>query len=290
MANNDSTLSLMIDDLNTIEKINGKELILIQDPNRNETNNITVDALLSAMVQLLVNAGNINITEKDPTVPSYIKAITEEEVKSWNNSVNDVNKLKDEVSKLQSSTIKITNFTVSPTLVEIGTVLNSITLNWDINFRSLTKQSIDGVDIPDLTKRTRVMDGPFRESKSFILRVEGDDGNTDVKIADLKFYNSIYYGASKVTPITSDFINKELSSVLTDSKTQGFTVVSREQEYIYVALPARFGEPTFEIISEIADFEFIKEFEHENASGYVENYNVYRTTNVHLGQTTVRMR
>ena len=289
MYSNDSQ-SLSINDLKSIEKINGKELILIQDPDNDETNNISVNTLLSAMVQLLVDAGNISIKEKDPTVPSYIKAMSEEDIEKWNNAASSVAILEDKVSRLQSSTIKITNFTVRPTVVELGTVLNTVTLTWDINFRNLIRQSVDDVDIPDLTKRFRIMDGPFRESKSFTLKVEGDDGNTDTKIADLKFYNSIYYGSSRLTPISSNFLNGDLNRVLTGSKTQGFTVVSREQEYIYVALPARFGEPTFEIISEVADFEFVKEFDHENSSGYVEPYNVYRTTNVHLGQTTIRMR
>lgn len=287
--NNDSVLSKTIDELNELNFLRGNEKLLVQVPSDDETKSITIDLLLSNMVNLLVNAGTVSITEKDPTVPSYIKNLSQEEVDILLAMNNRVSELEEEVKRLKSSTIKIVKFNVTPITVEIGSVINSVKLEWDINFRNLTKQYIDDVEIPDLTKRSRVIDGPFTQSKDFTLKVEGDDGNSDTRITQIKFLNNIYYGTEKVSSINSDFINS-LNKVLTDSKVKGFTVVSREQEYIYIALPVRFGEPIFEITTEVADFELIKKFQHENSSGYVEEYAVYKTTNVHLGQTTVRMR
>lgn len=288
MANYDSVLSQTIDDLNELGVITGKEKMLIQNPSSNETQSITVDLLLSGLVNLLRNSGVIEVSVKDPTVPSYIRDITEEDLENWRNDVEEVKKLRDDISRLQSSTIKVTNFSVTPNIVEIGSVINSITLKWDTNFRVLTRQYLNDVEIPDITKRSRTLDGPFTSSQTYTLRVEGDDGNSDIKTTELKFLNNIYYGTEKLHDINSSFINS-LSRVLTENKQKGFTVVSREQEYIYIALPVRFGEPKFTIISEEADFELITKFDHENSSGYVEEYAVYRTTNVHLGQTTIRL-
>lgn len=288
MTNYDGVLSQTIDDLNELGAISGKEKMLIQNPNNDETQSITVDLLLSGLVNLLRNSGAIEVSVKDPTVPSYIRDITEEDLENWRNDVEEVKKLRDDVSRLQSSTIKVTNFSVTPNIVEIGSVINSITLKWDTNFRVLTKQFINDVEIPDITKRSRTLDGPFTSSQTYTLRVEGDDGNSDIKTTELKFLNNIYYGTEKLHDINSSFINS-LSRVLAENKQKGFTVVSREQEYIYIALPVRFGEPKFTIISEEADFELITKFNHENSSGYVEEYAVYRTTNVHLGQTTIRL-
>lgn len=288
MANYDSVLSQTIDDLNELGVITGKEKMLIQNPSSDETQSITVDLLLSGLVNLLRNSGVIEVSVKDPTVPSYIRDITEEDLENWRNDVEEVKKLRDDISRLQSSTIKVTNFSVTPNIVEIGSVINSITLKWDTNFRVLTKQFINDVEIPDITKRSRTLDGPFTSSQTYTLRVEGDDGNSDIKATELKFLNNIYYGTGKLHDINSSFINS-LSRVLAENKQKGFTVVSREQEYIYIALPVRFGEPKFTIISEEADFELITKFDHENSSGYVEEYAVYRTTNVHLGQTTIRL-
>lgn len=288
MANYDSVLSQTIDDLNELGVITGKEKMLIQNPSSDETQSITVDLLLSGLVNLLRNSGVIEVSVKDPTVPSYIRDITEEDLENWRNDVEEVKKLRDDISRLQSSTIKVTNFSVTPNIVEIGSVINSITLKWDTNFRVLTKQYLNDVEIADITKRSRVLDGPFTSSQTYTLKVEGDDGNTDIKTTELKFLNNIYYGTEKLHDINSSFINS-LSRVLTENKQKGFTVVSREQEYIYIALPVRFGEPKFTIISEEADFELITKFDHENSSGYVEEYAVYRTTNVHLGQTTIRL-
>ena len=288
MANYDSVLSQNIDDLNELGVITGKEKMLIQNPSSDETQSITVDLLLSGLVNLLRNSGVIEVSVKDPTVPSYIRDITEEDLENWRNDVEEVKKLRDDISRLQSSTIKVTNFSVTPNIVEIGSVINSITLKWDTNFRVLTRQYLNDVEIPDITKRSRTLDGPFTSSQTYTLRVEGDDGNSDIKTTELKFLNNIYYGTEKLHDINSSFINS-LSRVLTENKQKGFTVVSREQEYIYIALPVRFGEPKFTIISEEADFELITKFDHENSSGYVEEYAVYRTTNVHLGQTTIRL-
>lgn len=288
MANYDGVLSQTIDDLNELGVITGKEKMLIQNPSSDETQSITVDLLLSGLVNLLRNSGVIEVSVKDPTVPSYIRDITEEDLENWRNDVEEVKKLRDDISRLQSSTIKVTNFSVTPNIVEIGSVINSITLKWDTNFRVLTKQYLNDVEIPDITKRSRTLDGPFTSSQTYTLKVEGDDGNSDIKTTELKFLNNIYYGTEKLHDISSSFINS-LSRVLTENKQKGFTVVSREQEYIYVALPTRFGAPTFTITTEEADFELITKFDHENSSGYVEEYAVYRTTNVHLGQTTVRL-
>ena len=288
MANYDSVLSQTIDDLNELGVITGKEKMLIQNPSSDETQSITVDLLLSGLVNLLRNSGVIEVSVKDPTVPSYIRDITEEDLENWRNDVEEVKKLRDDISRLQSSTIKVTNFSVTPNIVEIGSVINSIALKWDTNFRVLTRQYLNDVEIPDITKRSRTLDGPFTSSQTYTLRVEGDDGNSDIKTTELKFLNNIYYGTEKLHDINSSFINS-LSRVLTENKQKGFTVVSREQEYIYIALPVRFGEPKFTIISEEADFELITKFDHENSSGYVEEYAVYRTTNVHLGQTTIRL-
>lgn len=288
MANYDSVLSQTIDDLNELGVITGKEKMLIQNPSSDETQSITVDLLLSGLVNLLRNSGVIEVSVKDPTVPSYIRDITEEDLENWRNDVEEVKKLRDDISRLQSSTIKVTNLSVTPNIVEIGSVINSITLKWDTNFRVLTRQYLNDVEIPDITKRSRTLDGPFTSSQTYTLRVEGDDGNSDIKTTELKFLNNIYYGTEKLHDINSSFINS-LSRVLTENKQKGFTVVSREQEYIYIALPVRFGEPKFTIISEEADFELITKFDHENSSGYVEEYAVYRTTNVHLGQTTIRL-
>lgn len=288
MANYDSVLSQTIDDLNELGVITGKEKMLIQNPSSDETQSITVDLLLSGLVNLLRNSGVIEVSVKDQTVPSYIRDITEEDLENWRNDVEEVKKLRDDISRLQSSTIKVTNFSVTPNIVEIGSVINSITLKWDTNFRVLTRQYLNDIEIPDITKRSRTLDGPFTSSQTYTLRVEGDDGNSDIKTTELKFLNNIYYGTEKLHDINSSFINS-LSRVLTENKQKGFTVVSREQEYIYIALPVRFGEPKFTIISEEADFELITKFDHENSSGYVEEYAVYRTTNVHLGQTTIRL-
>lgn len=288
MPNNDYINSAQITDLTLAETLQGDELLLIQGPCCEETQAITVDTLLANLVKRLHDGASVTLIESDPTVPSYIKAITEEQVAAWNKLVEDIETIKQEIRDIQSAKAKITLFSVTPSIVELGTVLNSVTLKWETNFRKIITQTVEGVELP-IDRRERVLDGPFKEDTTFSMSVTGEDGSIDTKTTDLKFYNGIYYGASTVTPLSGDFI-RSLTKVLSKDRNIGFTVTSMEQEYIYVALPARFGHPTFSIITEEADFEFIQEFEFVNPSGYVENYYAYRTMNVHLGQTTVMLR
>ena len=154
MANYDGALSQTIDDLNELGVITGKEKMLIQNPSSDETQSITVDLLLSGLVNLLRNSGAIEVSVKDPTVPSYIRDITEKDLENWRNDVEEVKKLRDDVSRLQSSTIKVANFSVTPNIVEIGSVINSITLKWDTNFRLLTIVYLNDVKIPVISKRS----------------------------------------------------------------------------------------------------------------------------------------
>ena len=288
MPNNDYINSAQITDLSLAETLQGDELLLIQGPCCEETQAITVDTLLANLVKRLHDGASVTLIESDPTVPSYIKSLTEDQVNALLKSLNEIEEIKKNIRDLQASTAKITSFSVTPSIVEIGTVLNTVTLKWETNFRQIIKITVEGVELP-IDRRERVLDGPFKEDTTFSMSITGDDGSIDTKSTDLKFYNGIYYGASKVTPLSGDFI-RSLTKVLSKDRNIGFTVTSMEQEYIYVALPARFGNPNFVIPNEEADFEFINQFQFINPSGYSEDYRAYRTMNVHLGQTTVLVR
>lgn len=287
MSNIDMTESLQIDDLNKIEKINGEELLLIQTPDSEETNCVSVDVFLANLARLLSDGQVISIAETDPTVPSYLKLVTKEELDSYNEAVKEVEILKKQMKALLEPTIDIVTFTSTPGLVELGTVLNTVTLKWSYNYATPVAQFLNDVEL-DINKRSKMLDGPFTSDQQFILTVNGLEDSKATRVINLRFLNGLYYGASKLTPITSEFINT-FEHKLTDNLNLGFTVTPREQEYIYVAYPDRLGDPKFVITSEEADFELIETFEFTNKSGYTETYRVYRTTNVYLGQTTVRM-
>ena len=77
---------------------------------------------------------------------------------------------------------------------------------------------------------------------------------------------------------------------MSNDKKRTFTVDARAGEYIVYALPARLGAVTFFVGGFEGGFEEPVEQVLTNASGYQEPYNVYRSTNANLGETTVEVR
>ncbi|MBP0976452.1 MAG: hypothetical protein J6P20_10370 [Oscillospiraceae bacterium] len=174
--------------------------------------------------------------------------------------------------------IKINSFIATPSLCEIGST-QTISLSWSLN-KSATSQTIDGVPVTGSSKQF----ANVSSSKTYTLNVA--DGKTSAtKTASVAFANRIYYGAaSDLTEVT------QLGNVLSNDKKRTFTVDARAGEYIVYAIPARLGAVTFFVGGFEGGFEEPVEQVLTNASGYQEPYNVYRSTNANLGETTVEVR
>ena len=89
--------------------------------------------------------------------------------------------------------------------------------------------------------------------------------------------------------MTDDFV-KGLQKALTGSKSRDFTVNATEGQYIYYAIPTRFGTPAFFVGGFEGGFAKLKTFDFTNASGYKESYDVYRSDNASLGSTKVTVK
>ena len=119
----------------------------------------------------------------------------------------------------------------------------------------------------------------------FILTA--DDGVKDfTKSISFKFLNGIYWGVSSVKPYDSNFINS-LSKELSSSKNKTFTVNCGEGQFIFYCVPTRFGSCSFKVGGFEGGFNKVDTIEFTNASGFIESYDIYKSTNSNLGNTTV---
>lgn len=199
----------------------------------------------------------------------------------------DISDLSKDIEDLKYVAIAITSFTNNVNTKEIGSTVASVILSWALN-KEPVSLTIDGVDYTDnSTTSVALTDLDLTSDKSWTLKVTDDRGATATKTTSISFLNGAYYGISGIPDsYDSDFI-LSLTKVLTSTRKRSFSVNPGDNEYIYYCVPARFGECTFYMggfeggITKVATFDFT------NASGYKESYDVYRTDNPNLGQTTV---
>ena len=178
-------------------------------------------------------------------------------------------------------TINLTSNT--QTALEIGTTINSVVFNWNYN-KDIVSQKFNNQAL-EASLRSYTYNLPFNSNQSF--KLEANDGKGDFnKSISFNFLNGRYCGVSSSNIYDSDFI-KTLSKELSSSKGKTFTVDCGEGQFIFYCVPTRFGNCSFKVGGFEGGFNKVNTIEFTNASGYVESYDIYKSTNSNLGNTTV---
>ena len=169
------------------------------------------------------------------------------------------------------------------TTLEIGTTINSVVFNWNYN-KDIVSQKFNNQAL-EASLRSYTYNLPFNSNQSF--KLEANDGKGDFnKSISFNFLNGRYCGVSSSNIYDSDFI-KTLSKELSSSKGKTFTVDCGEGQFIFYCVPTRFGNCSFKVGGFEGGFNKVNTIEFTNASGYVESYDIYKSTNSNLGNTTV---
>ena len=129
----------------------------------------------------------------------------------------------------------------------------------------------------------------------FIDKANSIDTNKIKSIRDMfeqvKLIDSGMTELKKVTNETEDTYNSEfilsLNKQLASSKNTTFTTNCGDSQYIYFAIPSRFGTPTFSVGGFVGGFVKAATIDFPNYSGYTEKYDIYRSNNPSLGNKTV---
>lgn len=111
---------------------------------------------------------------------------------------------------------------------------------------------------------------------------------TDTEVLTINFYNRRFWG---VTTVASGYTEADVEGLvnneLSNSKAKTFSVTPGASEYIIYSYPSRLGTATFTVGGFEGGFNPPETVSVTNASGYTENYYVYRSVNSNLGSTTV---
>lgn len=203
--------------------------------------------------------------------------------------------LTDIISQILYIALQITGFSASPSNYEKGQTLTSVSLTWSYN-KSIESQIITGTNVvsPSLLIGDRNKIVVLSSiTINTIITLTADDETSDlipVKIATvtLTFLNKLYWGIETIPGVVnSAFVLALGSNELKADKVKSFSINAITNNYIFFALPVAYGVPSFLTNGFNGGFQLESTISLTNASGYTEDYSVYRTTNHSLGLTFV---
>ena len=191
---------------------------------------------------------------------------------------------------LDYKAIAISSFAATPSTAEMGSTVKSVALSWAVN-KTPTALTLDGEAL-NTTETKKTVTGTFTSNKTWTLKATDERGTTATKTATLSFLNGVYYGVSNLTTVTDSngvlaTFRDTLTKSLRSGKLTSFSVNAGAGQYIYYLLPKRMGTCAYNVGGFDGGFSLIATAKLTNASGYTEDYYIYRSVNSSLGQTTV---
>ena len=182
--------------------------------------------------------------------------------------------------------IAINSFTNNKNTQEMGTTITDVILNWTLNKKAKTL-TLDSVDIP-VTDTSKTLTGQnITTNKTFTLKAVDEKNASATKTTAITFLNGVYWGAKGVPAQYDSAFILTLTKGLQGNKNKTFTATAGENEYLFYALPTRYGVVTFNVGGFDGGFTKVATVEFTNASGYTESYDIYRSDNANLGIQTV---
>lgn len=197
----------------------------------------------------------------------------------------------DELNRdLQYIPIEILAFSNNIGVAEKGSTLNELTLKWQLNKdpETILMNGQVRADLKTLRSLT-LKDMALTADKTFMLQVTDEKGKTAQKNTSVVFQNGVYYGVSEIPEEVNNTFILSLSRSLQGSRTKTFSTTSTEGQYVWYAFPSRYGTPVFNVGGFDGGFTKAASISFTNASGYTEEYAVYRSDNSNLGTKTIKV-
>lgn len=204
---------------------------------------------------------------------------------------NDKYTVKDIIERLVSevyySPITVSRFDMNPstTVYEIGSSVSGITFNWTYN-KDCQSQSLTDCTLDNNSVRSATYDTSFSTNKTFTLSASDEKTSTTASKSILFKYPKYYGVATTPSSYNSAFLIG-LVKQLVDGRSGNFTVNAGSDQHIFFAIPSSFGTASFSVGGFSGGFSKVATILHTNASGHTCNYDIYKSDNSGLGNTTV---
>lgn len=199
--------------------------------------------------------------------------------------------IRQQIADIQYIPIEILSFSNNVNIAELGSTVNEVTLTWKLNKipKSATLNNISISEVLKADQSVTIRDAALITNSTFTLAVTDEKNKTVQKKSSIAFYNGIYYGCAIIpTKLDSVFV-RGLNKSLQKDQVKTFTVNSGVNQYVWYALPTRYGEPVFNVGGFDGGFTKVSTFNFINLSGYTEEYTVYRSDNSNIGKKTIKV-
>ncbi len=195
---------------------------------------------------------------------------------------HDIAILKEKMDEI-TNPFNISSFTISQSTAQMGSTV-SVTLQWSYSKDDISNQFLNDQAL-DIGVRQKIYSN-ITTNQNYTIKVISSGNVTKTKSVSLRFYNGVYYGKSSSSTYDANLI-KSFTKVLSDSKARSITVNALADEYIFYCIPSRLGTPNFNVGGFDGGFSKVKTISFTNSDNYTENYDIYKSTNSNLGNTTV---
>lgn len=175
---------------------------------------------------------------------------------------------------------------------EIGSTVTETVITWYFNKEPKTqtiKFGSEVAEVLDKSIRSKTYSGKTITSNTSIVITATDERDTQAsRTLNITFQPRAYWGVAQDKEFYDSIDILTLSeSTLTNTRTRTINVNAGEGEHIIYAIPSNFGTPTFKINGFEGGFVKVGTINFTNASGYSQNYDVYKSVNPNLGSTQV---
>lgn len=198
------------------------------------------------------------------------------------------------VDDLNYTKIAINSMTATNSNNEIGATVTDTNVAWTLNKTPKTQKiqfSSEAEESLGTDARSKSYTGKAVKSNTVIKLTVTDERDAEAsRQVTIQFQPKVYYGVSSDPNALNSTAINALTGVLASGKARTFTANAGEGEYIVYIIPTSFGDPTFNVGGFDGGFKKTKTIEHTNASGYVQNYDVWQSVNKGLGQTNVTVK
>lgn len=199
---------------------------------------------------------------------------------------DELDSLNDKIDDLLYEPIQIISFVNNTGIVELGSIVNTVIFNWNFNKKPTTQILNDELISPELRTKA-LINLNISSSKSFELEAEDERGVVVTKTSSVTFYNGVYFYAAAKPPSYNNLFIINMTRSLQGNRAKTFTMNAGADQYIYYALPVRYGTPVFKVGGFEGGFSKVDTLDFTNRSGYTESYDIWCSDNSGLGHTTV---
>lgn len=192
------------------------------------------------------------------------------------------------IADLHYEAIDITSCSVDPSVVEIGSTVQTATVTWEVS-KAPVSQTVEDKDVGPDSILFKSFGMSLTDDKSYTVSVQDERDAVDTATVWIRFYNGVYYGTLAEGAVINSAAILSMTKSLQSGKAKTFTATGTSGRKFAYALPSRYGTPAFNV----GGFDYVwtkaATFGFTNASGYTEQYDVWMNDEVVIGTRTIRV-